>query len=63
MKAITDLINELNAQIDSRSMVVTSGNCVDIAQYKMLTGEIRGLSSAKQLLTDLVRKLENDEDD
>lgn len=61
MKIITDLLNEIQQRRNGVETAVLRG--VDtLEEYKSLTGEIRGLSFAQQLLTDLVRKLENDDD-
>lgn len=56
------MLRELEEQIKGRKEVVCSGSCKTIEEYKALTGEIRGLSTGQLLLTDLVRKLENDDD-
>ena len=39
-----------------------AGSAKDFAEYKSMTGEIRGLSLAHSIVTDLVRKLENDDE-
>lgn len=61
MKIITDLLNEIQQRRNGVETAVLRG-VANLEEYKSLTGEIRGLSFAQQLLTDLVRKLENDDD-
>lgn len=61
MKIITDLLNEIQQRKAGVETAVLRG-VASLDEYKSLTGEIRGLSFAQQLLTDLVRKLENDDD-
>lgn len=61
MKIITDLLNELQQHKQGVETAVLRG-VHTLEEYKSLTGEIRGLTFAQQLLTDLVHKLENDDD-
>jgi hypothetical protein len=61
MKIITDLLNEIQQRRSGVETAVLRGvNSLD--EYKSLTGEIRGLSFAQLCVSDLVRKLENGDD-
>jgi hypothetical protein len=42
---------------------LASGAAKDHAEYKFMCGEIRGLSFAHSYITDLVRRMEQNEDD
>ena len=42
---------------------LASGAAKDFAEYKFMCGEIRGLSFAHSYITDLVRRMEQNEDD
>lgn len=62
MKAITDVLKEVARHQEGIETVVLNGSCKTFEEYKALVGEIRGLSFTKQLLLDLVRVLENDDE-
>ena len=42
---------------------LASGAAKDFAEYKFMCGEIRGLSFAQSYINDLVRRMEQNEDD
>ena len=56
------LIKGLKERIDMLSDSVVSGGPKNYEEYKAMVGEIRGLSFAKLTVTDLVRKLENNDE-
>jgi hypothetical protein len=56
----------LNKQFTERQQsladALANGAAKTFEEYKQLVGEIRGLSFAQLCVSDLVRKLENDDD-
>lgn len=62
MKLFTDVINEVVRHKEGIETAVLSGSCKSYEEYKGLVGELRGLSFTQQLLLDLVRTLENNDD-
>lgn len=48
---------------ESIARAVVDGSAKDYAEYKSLCGEIRGLSLAHSYINDLVRKMEQDDDE
>ena len=57
------VLKELNTRRDALTNALVSGAAKDFAEYKSMCGEIRGLSVAPVHITDLVRKLEQFEDE
>jgi len=60
--AFTVVINEIEERRESIAQALISGSAKDYAEYKFMTGEIQGLSRAHAFITDLVRKMENDDE-
>tara|TARA_R110000868_G_scaffold103138_2_gene284110 strand:+ start:219 stop:413 length:195 start_codon:yes stop_codon:yes gene_type:complete len=60
--AFTVVIKELEERRESIAQALISGAAKDFADYKDLCGEIRGLSRAHAFITDLVRKMENNDE-
>jgi hypothetical protein len=56
------LIKGISERIDMLTDSVATGGAKSYEEYKFMVGEIRGLSFTKQTITDLVRKLENDDE-
>jgi hypothetical protein len=56
------VIKEIEERRDSIAQALISGSAKDYAEYKFMTGEIQGLSRAYAFITDLVRKMENDDE-
>lgn len=61
--AFSVVLKEIEEKRDSVAQALISGAAKDFPEYKSLCGEIRGLSLAHGFITDLVRKLERDEDE
>jgi hypothetical protein len=61
MRELTALINDLEQRRNAVTEALIGGSARDYAEYRNMCGEIRGLSYAHANLTDLVRKLEEDE--
>jgi len=57
------LLKELRAQIELRSEHVTYGGVKDWESYCKVTGEVTGLTSAENLIKDLLKKMEKVNDD
>jgi hypothetical protein len=55
------VIKEIEERRDAIAQALISGAASDYPEYKSMSGEIRGLSLAHSFITDLVRKMENDE--
>jgi hypothetical protein len=60
--ALDVVIKELEERRESIAQALISGAAKDFAEYKDLCGEIRGLSRAHAFITDLVKRMENDDD-
>jgi hypothetical protein len=60
--AFSVVIKEIEERRESIARVLVEGAAKDYAEYKSLCGEIRGLSQAHMYVTDLVRKLEQDDE-
>ena len=56
---LNPVIKELKDRRTSLLTAIADGSAKDYAEYKTITGEIRGLSFAMSLLEDLVRQLES----
>ena len=61
--ALDVVLKELSERRDVLTQALTTSAAKDFADYKQMCGEIRGLSLAHSLVTDLVRKMEYYEDD
>jgi len=57
------LLKALRAQIDTRSQALTYGSVKDWESYQRVVGEVTGLTSAEQLVLDLLKKMETVDDD
>lgn len=60
--ALDVVIKEIEERRESIAQALISGAAKDFAEYKDLCGEIRGLSRAHAFITDLVKRMENDDD-
>jgi hypothetical protein len=56
------VIKELEERRETIAQALISGAAKDFAEYRDLCGEIRGLSRAHAFVTDLARKMENDDE-
>ena len=57
------VIKEIEEKQKYLADALASGAAKDYAEYKFMCGEIRGLSFAHAYVTDLVRKMEQDDDE
>lgn len=57
------VIKEIEERRDDIAQALISGAAKDFPEYKSMSGEIRGLSLAHSFITDLVRKMERNEDE
>lgn len=60
--ALSVVLQDIDQKIESLTRALADGVAKDHAEYKSMTGEIRGLSLAHSFVTDLVRKLEHDDE-
>jgi hypothetical protein len=60
--AFSVVLKELEDRRDSLAQALISGAAKDYSEYRSLCGEIRGLSHAHAYVTDLVRRLETDDE-
>lgn len=60
--ATSVVLKELEERRETIAQALISGAAKDFAEYKHMTGEIQGLSRAHAYITDLVRKMENDDE-
>ena len=56
------VIEELEERRETIAQALISGAAKDFAEYKFMTGEVQGLSRAHAFITDLVKRMENDDD-
>lgn len=56
------VIKEIEERRESIAQALISGSAKDYSEYKFMTGEIQGLSRAHAFITDLVKRMENDDD-
>jgi hypothetical protein len=61
--ALSLVLKEIEEKRESVALSLVDGSAKDFAEYKSMTGEIRGLSLAHSYITDLVRKLEREDDE
>jgi hypothetical protein len=59
---IDSTIKEVQERRDAITQALIGGSAKDFAEYRSMCGEIRGLSIAHTYLTDLVRKLTQNDD-
>lgn len=57
------VIKEIEEKQKYLADALASGAAKDYAEYKFMCGEIRGLSFAHSYIDDLVRRMEQDEDE
>ena len=56
------VVKEIEERRESIAQALISGSAKDYAEYRDLCGEIRGLSRAHAFITDLVNRMEQDDD-
>jgi hypothetical protein len=61
--AFSLVLKEIEEKRESIARALIEGSAKDFAEYKSMTGEIRGLSLAHAYVTDLVRKMEREDDE
>lgn len=57
------LLKDIEDRGESITRALVDGAAKDFSEYKSMCGEIRGLFTAHSLITDLVRKMEQDDDE
>jgi hypothetical protein len=62
IKTLNHLVKELSQQKLSYEQACARGSAKDFAEYKHLCGVLQGLGAAIELITDLVQKMERDDD-
>jgi hypothetical protein len=61
--AFSVVLKEIESRQNSLIGALSSGSAKDFAEYKHMCGEIRGLSFAHSYVNDLVRRMEQDDDE
>ena len=61
--AFSVVLKDIEEHRESIARALIDGAARDYAEYKSMTGEVRGLSFAHSFITDLVRKMEQAEDE
>ena len=56
------LIRDIEEKRDTIARALVDGAARDYAEYRSMCGEIRGLSLAHSYVTDLVRRMEQDDE-
>ena len=49
--------------LEEMSQYLILGKCSDYAEYKQLTGKIRGMNMAREVLEDSIHQLDEDKED
>ena len=57
------LIRDVEDKREAIARALVEGAARDYAEYRSMCGEIRGLSLAHAFITDLVRRMEQDDDE
>lgn len=57
------VIRDIEEKRDGIARALIDGGARDYAEYRSMCGEIRGLSLAHSYVTDLVRRMEQDDDE
>jgi len=57
------LMRDIEEKRETIARAIVDGAARDYAEYKSMCGEIRGLSIAHAFTNDLVRRMEQDEDE
>ena len=57
------VLKDIEEHREGIARALVDGTARDYAEYKSMCGEIRGLSVAHSFITDLVRRMEQDEDE
>jgi hypothetical protein len=57
------VIRDIEEKRDGTARALIDGGARDYAEYRSMCGEIRGLSLAHSYVTDLVRRMEQDDDE
>lgn len=60
--AFSVVLKEIEERRDAIAQALISGAAKDFPEYKSMCGEIRGLSVAHSFISDLVRRLERDDE-
>jgi hypothetical protein len=56
------VVKEIEERRESIAQALISGSAKDYSEYRDLCGEIRGLSRAHVFITDLVKRMEQDDE-
>lgn len=57
------IIKDIEERREYIAKAMIEGSAKDYSEYRSMCGEIRGLSIAHQTITDLVRKMEQNDDE
>lgn len=58
IQAIRELVKEIDQTIQSRNEPILNGSCKDYAEYARATGEVKGLTRARNLAEELRSQVE-----
>ena len=61
--AFSVVLKDIEEHRESIACALVDGAARDFSEYKAMCGEIRGLSTAHMFISDLVRKMEQDDDE
>ena len=56
------VLKEIEEKRETIARALIDGSARDFSEYKSMTGEIRGLSLAHSYITDLVRRMESEDE-
>ena len=62
MNAFQLILKEIEERRDMLAKALMQGSAKDYAEYRAMCGEIKGLLEAHSFITEIVKKLEQDDD-
>jgi hypothetical protein len=62
IRVLKHLLGEIQDLKSDKTLFISDGRAADYAEYRHVCGQIRGLALAEQLCTDLVQRLERDDE-
>jgi hypothetical protein len=63
MTAFEALLDEIDKKVEQLSSWISGGQAKDFGDYQKTCGEIRGLLTSRQFITDLQKRLEHSDDE
>ncbi len=61
-KALEHLMSQVDSKVQQLQEAMADDNAKDFAEYKKMCGEVKGLLTARLYITDLQRRLEDQDE-